>query len=85
MAEQSDTTNPSTDVIKRGVFDLDDVITWSEDCCTTLGKLAEYVEPQHVQQSMFAVNTDLGAELIKMRRIFNDLHTVAVRGEEVSS
>ncbi len=69
---------PVPDVIKRGVFDLDDLITQSEDCSTTMGKLAEFVETDHVQQSMLSVNTDLGSALIKMRRIFNDLHAAVV-------
>ena len=70
---------PASDVIKSGVFDLDDLITQSECCSTTIGKLTDYVEAGHTKQSLYSVNTDLGSALIKMRRIFNDLH-VAVRG-----
>ena len=68
-----------SDVIKRGVFDLDELITESESCSTTMGKLAEYVEADHVRHSMLSVQTDLGSALIKMRRIHDDLH-VAVGG-----
>ena len=67
------------DAIRKGVFDLDDLITRSEVCSTTLGKFAEYVEADHVRQSMFSVQTDLSSAVIKMRRIFNEMH-VALGG-----
>ena len=80
------TTEPDRmDVIKSGVFELDDLIGERNTCFTTLCKLTDFVEPQHLKHTMFEVTTDLGSTVIKMRRIFNDLHTVAVRGEEVSS
>ena len=69
------TTEPDRmEVIKRGVFDLDELIGECNTCCTTLAKLTDYVEPEHISHTMFGVNTDLGSALIKMRRIFNELH-----------
>ena len=59
--------------------ELDDLIGQCDECSTTLGKLAGYAEADHVRQSMFSVQTDLGSALIKMRRVFNALH-VAVGG-----
>ena len=85
MADKPNTMNPSSpspermDAIKHGVFELDDLITQSEVCCTTLGKLAELASPDHVKHSMLWVQTDLGAAIIQMRRIFNELH-VAMGG-----
>ena len=78
-APGAETVGAPSDVIKRGVHDLDGLIGECHTCFTTLCKLTDFVETEALKATMFWVTTDLDTTVIKMRRIHNELH-VAVGG-----
>ena len=65
---------PNIDLIREIVNDLDDPIGQAVLCEQALNKLAELVVEDHVRASMFAIHTDLGADLITINRTLNRLH-----------
>ncbi len=91
MAEQSDTTNLSSssperaDKIRNLVQDLDSPLGRIAECKGTLMHLSDFIDDDALKSIMFRVSLDLDHEVCIATKVFNDLHTVAVRGEEVSS
>ena len=91
MAEQSDTTNPSAssperaEKIRKLVFDLDGPLGRINECKGTICHLTDFIEDEALKDVFFRVSSVLDHQVCIARKIFADLHTVAVRGEEVSS
>ena len=91
MAEQSDTTNPSAsspdrdEKIRNLVKDLDDPLGRIVECKGTILHLTDFIDDEALKDVFSRVSSDLDHQVCIARKLFADLHTVAVRGEEVAS
>ena len=91
MADKPNSTNPfasspeRAEKIRSLVNDLDGPLGRIAECKGTLMHLSDFIDDDALKSIMCRVSMDLDLEVNKAKRTFNDLHTVAVRGEEVSS
>ena len=77
----ADTTAASADrpTIRQLVSDIETPIIEADECYATMCKLIDYVEDRELKNIMGRVSIDNSRACVEIRRLFNDLHSAAVR------